>query len=112
MSEREYSFENRESQEQQLVRLLKEKGVEDPEVRKLLIDWSIKQEEKIGKLTGVESSRKAQIDFELKKGHLFFESGYIKEAFENFNDALLIAEQEGLNELSQAIEAEMQKLKL
>ena len=111
MSEKEHSFENKESQEQQLVRLLKEKGVGDPEVKKFLIDWSIKQEEKIEKLTGIES-RKAQIEFELQKGHLFFESGYMEEAFENFNDALLIAEQEGLNELSQTIKAEMQKLKL
>lgn len=45
--EKEPSFENKESTEERLMRLLKEKGVEDPEAKSLLDTWTREQEKQV-----------------------------------------------------------------
>lgn len=107
--EKEPTFENKESPEQQLVRLLKEKGVEDPETREFLDIWTREQEKQIEQSTGDEYSI-AQIQFNLRRARLYFTAGYIEEAFENFEGARIQAYNEQRNELYQAIMEEMNKI--
>lgn len=107
--EKEPTSENKENSEQQLVRLLKEKGAEDPEARKCLDIWTLEQEKIVEQSTG-EEYRIAQIQFNLKRARLYFEAGYVDEAFENFEAARTQAWNEGREELYQAIMKEMDEL--
>lgn len=103
------SFENEESAEQRLAKLLKEKGVEDPEARDFLGAWTREQEERVDGLDG-EKRLVAMIELNLKRARLYFDAGYIDEAFENFEAAREQAWNEGREELYQAIMSEMDKL--
>ena len=78
--EKEPTSENEESPEQQLVRLLKEKGVEDPEARNLLINWTLEQEKQVEQS---DDYHLEQIQFNLRRARLYFAAGYVDEAFEN-----------------------------
>lgn len=106
----ELIFEIEENPEQRLVRLLKEKGAEDSEVKKILIVWTIEQEKQVEQLMGDAYSR-AQIEFNLKRARLYFEAGYTEEAFENFEAARTQAWNEQRNELYQAIMKELDQIK-
>ena len=100
------SFENKESAEQRLIRLLKEKGAEDPEAKSLLDTWTREQEEQVEK----ENNPNGAIELNLRWARLYFEAGYADEAFENFEAARMQAWNENKQELYQAIMAEMDKL--
>lgn len=100
------SFENKESAEQRLVSLLKEKGAEDPETKNLLDAWTRELEERVEK----ENNPVATIELNLKRARLYFKAGYIDEAFENFEAARMQAWNESREELYQMIMAEMDKL--
>lgn len=100
------SFETRENPEQRLVRLLKEKGVEDPETRNFLDAWTREQEERVEK----DDDPVAKIEFNLKRARLYFEAGYVEEAIENFEAARMQAWNENREELYQEIIAEMDRL--
>jgi hypothetical protein len=109
MMKKESTFENKESPEQQLVRLLKEKGGDNPEAREFLDIWTCEQERQVEQSTG-EEYRIAQIQFNLKRARLYFKSGYVEEAFENFEAARMQAWNEQRNELYQEIMREMDEL--
>ncbi|MDZ7586284.1 MAG: hypothetical protein U0946_00900 [Patescibacteria group bacterium] len=102
--EKEPTFENEEGPEQQLVRLLKEKGVEDPEARNFLDIWTREQEKLVEQSDDYHFE---QIQFNLRRARLYFEAGYVDEAFENFEAARTQAWNEQRNELYQAIMKEM-----
>lgn len=102
------SFESKESPEQHLVRLLKGKGVEDPEARDFLDAWTQEQEKRVEEGNDLV----AKIEFNLKRARLYFEAGYVEEALENFEAARMQAWNESREELYQAIMAEMDKLDL
>lgn len=93
------TFENEGSPEEKLVRLLKEKGAEDPEARKFLNDWTEEQERRVEQSKDYD----AKIKFNLTRGRLYFKAGYVDEAFENFEDARIQAWNEQRIELYQAI---------
>lgn len=105
--EKEPKFENNENPEQQLVRLLKEKGVEDPEARNFLDSWTRKQEKQVEQS---DDYNLEQIHFNLRRARLYFEAGYVDEAFENFEDARTQALNEQRDELYQAIMKEMDQV--
>ncbi len=109
MTEKELTFETKESPEQQLVRLLKEKGVEDPEAREFLDIWTREQEKQVEQSTG-EEYHIAQIQFNLKRARLYFEGGFVEEAFKNFEAARMQAWNEQKDELYQAIMKEMDQV--
>ncbi|KKT01829.1 MAG: hypothetical protein UV80_C0008G0039 [Candidatus Peregrinibacteria bacterium GW2011_GWF2_43_17] len=104
--EKEQKFETKENPEQQLVRLLKEKRTEDPETKEFLDSWTREQEQMVEKSTDPE----APIQFNLRRARLYFEAGYVEEAFENFESARMQAWNEQRNELYQAIMKEMDEL--
>lgn len=108
MTEKLLAIEKAESPEQKLIQLLKEKGVEDPETKELLTAWTMEQEQQVEESKDPE----APIQFNLKRARLYFEAGYVDEAYENFEAARTQAHQEGRDELLQTIDDEMDKLGL
>lgn len=105
--EQEPTFENKESSEQQLIRLLKEKGAKNPEVRNLLDSWTHEQEKQVEQS---DDYHLEQIQFNLRRARLYFEAGYVEEAFENFEAARTYAWNERRDELYQAIMKEMDEI--
>ena len=65
--------EGGKSAERRLVRLLREKGVEDPEAKKLLADWTQRQEGEVKKSSDPAT---AAIELNLRKARLYFAAGY------------------------------------
>lgn len=107
--EKEPTFENKESPEQQLVRLLKEKGAGDPETSEFLDIWTREQEKQVEQSTG-EDYHIAQIQFNLKRARLYLEAGYREEALENFEAAKMQAWNEQRDELFQTIMKELDQI--
>jgi len=103
----EPKFENLETAEQKLVRLLKEKGVEDPEAKEFLDKWTREQEKLIEQ---AEDYPLEQIKFNLRRARLYFEAGYVDEALEDFEDARTQAWNEQRTELYAAIMKEMDEM--
>ena len=106
--EKEPQFEKKEeSPDKKLVRLLKEKGHEDPETQEFLASWT--QEQEI-LARNAEDHFLAEIELNLKRARLYFEAGYIQEAFENFESAQEQAWNEERDDLYEKIEEEREKL--
>lgn len=105
--EEEPTFENKESPEQQLIKLLKEKGVEDLEAKEFLDNWTREQEKLVEQSDDYHFE---QIQFNLRRARLYFKAGYIDEAFENFEAARTYAWNEQRDELYQAIMKEMDQI--
>ncbi len=103
----EPKFESRESAEQKLVRLLKDKGVHDPEANEFLDKWTREQEMTIEQ---AEDYPLEQIQFNLRRARLYFKAGYVDEALEDFEDARTQAWNEQRTELYEAIMKEIDKL--
>ncbi len=99
--------ESGESAERRLIRLLKERGVENPEAKRLLDSWTREQEGEVKK-SGDPAT--AAIEFNLKKARLYFAAGYGDEALESFEAARTQALNENRGEPYQAIMAEMDEL--
>lgn len=97
-------FENKESAEQRLVRLLKKGGIEDPEARELLDSWTQEQEAQ------VENSPAASIELNFRRARLYFAAGYLDESYENFEAAREQAWNDNNPELYQKIVAEMDEI--
>jgi len=105
--EKESKFEFNEKPEQKLARLLKEKGEENPEARDLLDRWTREQEKQVEQS---DNYPLAQIYFNLRRARLYFEAGYVNDAFENFEAARTQAWNYKNNELYQTIMKEMDEL--
>jgi len=104
---KEPTLEKRETADQKLVRLLKEKGSEDPEARKFLNDWTKEQERAIEQLSDYVLG---QIQLNLRRARLYFQAGYVDAALENFEAAGTQAWNLHNDELYQAIMREMDEL--
>ena len=107
--EREPIFENGNEQisKRQLIQLLKEKGIENLEVKEILIKWTKEQEKKVEESDDSE----APINFNVQRARLYSEAGYYKEAYENFEAARTQAYQEGRDELCQKITEKINEIK-
>ena len=86
---------------------MREKGIEDLEVKEKLIQWTIKQEEKV---ESAGRTVEARVCFEIERARLYFDGGYMGEAWETLEAALIMAEQENQNELIRKIHDEMLKM--
>lgn len=96
----ESRFENPESTEPALVRLLKDRGIEDPEVRDLLAGWISAQEAEVGRSGDYAI---AQVRLELRRAILFGQAGFVDEARESFDAAKLLAANYQRDDLYDAI---------
>jgi len=99
--------ENVGDKEKRLAELLKERGAEDPEVRRLLDSWIREQESEVKKSSDPAT---AAIELNLRKARLYFAAEYRDESLESFEAARTQAFNEGREELYQAIMAEMDGL--
>jgi hypothetical protein len=99
----EARFENPESSEQALVRLLKDRGVEDPEVRDLLDGWISAQIEEVDRS---DDYAIAQVRLELRRAILYARAGQLDEARESFDAAKLLAANFQRDDLYEAVTEE------
>lgn len=99
----ETRFVNPESTEQTLVRLLKDRGIEDPEVKDLLAGWIIAQEAEVSRS---DDYAIAQVRLELRRATLFSQAGFVDEARESFDAAKLLAANYQRDDLYSAVEDE------
>lgn len=105
----EPKFESKENKEEILIKVLKEKGLEDAEAKTLLVAWT-QEQEKIAEAQTGDAYHVAQIELNLKIARLLYSAGLLDEAYENFEAALMYAENENRLELVEAIEKEMRRL--
>ena len=105
--EQEPEFENEEISEDQLIELLKSRGVEDTEVRELLLKWTAEQEKKAEES---EDHHLAYIELSLRQARLYLAAGYIEEAFESYEAARTFAYDEFRDELYEVIMKEMDEV--
>ncbi|MFH0815097.1 MAG: hypothetical protein V1902_03435 [Candidatus Falkowbacteria bacterium] len=105
------TFENTIAQwsetELALVRLLREKGADNPEAQKLLQDWVIKEEKQVE--TAIDYPTEL-IQSNLRRARLYFTAGFVDEAMESFEAARTQAFNERRDELLQEIMNEMEKI--
>lgn len=76
---------------------LAQQTILEPEVKQLLTEWTMNQEEKVEKATTKESQLLAWVSFERERAKLYMDGDYKQEAGQALNDALTIAGQENLN---------------
>jgi len=107
MTKEKPTFENKETAGQQLVRLLRENGVENLEVKNLLDIWTREQEKLVEQSSNYQDE---QIRLNLRRARLYSEAGYLGEAFENFESARRQAWNKHRDELYQEIMKEMDGL--
>lgn len=88
----------------ELVKGLREKGIEDGEVREALNAWTIEQEEKVEAAGGAAEAR---IGFEIARAKLYVEGDYIEEALDTLYEALYVVQQEGRNEFEEKLRKEI-----
>ena len=91
----------------QVIDGLRSGGIEDSEVNKKLIEWTIKQEERV---ESAGRTVEARVNFEIEKAKLYFEGGYTDESFETLNFALYVAEQEKRDDLAEKISDEISRI--
>jgi len=99
----ESRFEEPENAEQNLVRLLNDRGIEDPEVKSLLAGWISEQEEEVGRSSDYAV---AQVRLELRRAILFGQAGFVDEARESFEAAKLLAANYQRDHLYEAVTEE------
>lgn len=83
--------------------MLRTKGVEDPETRALLIEWTERQEAQ----ADARNVSRANIEVNVERGKLYAEGGYFEEALEVLEDARMQAFQENEHDLYDAIMQQM-----
>lgn len=97
-----------ETGERELIRILKEKGVDDPVAKQALINWTITGEKEADK----SSDPEARIKFELKRARLYYAAGFLEAAKDSFEAALTQAWNERRDGLCEEIKEEIDKLGL
>lgn len=97
-------IEKRENEEQKLIKLLREKGFDDPESRELLLEWTIGQEKLVEQSNDYPLE---QIRLNIRRARLYYSAGNSQVASEAFEDALTQAWNEEREELYRQILQEM-----
>ena len=94
------SPEKSEVSDQELIDALKSKGVEDPEVHRLLQQWTEQGEKQV-------INPEDAIKFNQKRARLYVEAGYVQEGLEVLESARMQAWNEQREEVFNQIMAEM-----
>jgi len=106
MPEKIPSPEFSQQEEQNLIAKLREKGVDDPEVRKSLMVWCEKEEAEVASI----NTSRAGIELDLKKAKLYRAAGYRDEAWASLEAARQAAHNEGDEELFRQAEDLMDQM--
>lgn len=104
MSEKMHQREAAPDKRKELVKGLRERGMESKEVREALVAWTIEQEEKV---TASGRTPEARIGFEIERAKLYAEGDCIDEALDTLYDALYLAQEEGVELLERRIRKEI-----
>ncbi len=88
--------ENYENPEQKLVRILKEKGLDNPEAKKMLINW---YEEQDNISEAAENFDDAKVRSDWRLARLYFSAGLDDESLEKYKDTGDEAWQKGWDDL-------------
>ena len=78
-------------------------GVESPDTRKLLEDWTKQEEDKTGE-------PEASIEFNRKRARIYIQAGYLEEGLDELEGALDQAFYEHREDLIKAISTEIDRL--
>ena len=97
------SPEKSEVSDQELIDALKSKGVEDPEVHRLLQQWTEQGEKQV-------INPEDAIKFNQKRARLYVEAGYVQEGLEVLESARMQAWNEQREELFNQIMTEMDEI--
>ena len=100
------SHETSETAEEFVVRKLRERGLDDPAVYKLLLDWTINQEKQ------VEASfdHCASIWFEIRRAHLYLNAEFWQDGLQCLRDALTLAWNLDQDEICTAIQDQLSQI--
>ncbi|MCC7160139.1 hypothetical protein IT399_00200 [Candidatus Nomurabacteria bacterium] len=93
-------------QKNEVLELLKTKGIENPEVKKLVVQWTIQQEE----FATQEGTTTAFINFNIDRADLYLAIGDIEGALDALDDARRQAYQENEIEIYGQIMARMREI--
>jgi len=96
--------ETPEITDKELVEGLRSRSIDDPELHKLLEKWTEQEEKK------VENKPEATIRFNVRRGKLYAEAGYIEEALDTLEGARIQAFNEQRTELYNEIIDEMETM--
>lgn len=88
----------------ELIRRMREKGLESEEALRALNTWTAGRERMVEALGRTPEAR---LGFEVDRAKLYADAGYIDEALDTIYDALHVAQQEGETELEERIRKEI-----
>lgn len=103
MFEKEHRDESKELR-QNVVNILRRKGIDNQGARDRLLEWIKREEEKI------PDNEEAQIQFIIEQAEVYKEAGLIPEAVEEFYEALEFANQARKKELYKKIILKLDEL--
>lgn len=89
--------ESKESLYDNVLELVKTRGLTDPEVIEVYSRWYEMMEQYVEEVSDVLGSRKRQIDFLISQSNIYREGGDKEEASSILNEAMMIAQMEGLD---------------
>ena len=104
MSEQIHIQETAPDKRKELVKGLRERGIDSKEVREALDVWTIEQEKKV---EAAGRTPEARIGFEIERAKLYAEVGFIDEALNTLDDALYLTQEEGVGLLERKIRQEI-----
>lgn len=81
--------------EEEIIKKAKELGPSDPEVKKLIIEWTVTQE----RLVESKNDKIGGIKFEINRANLYYKIGLFDDAYESTCAAMDQAEEMGSEEL-------------
>jgi len=79
----------------EVIRLLKERGLDNPQTRELLMEWTIEQEIEVE----IKNNPAAQINFTIDRTEMYLAIGDIEGALDTLDDARRQALQENETDL-------------
>lgn len=101
--------ENKKSREE-ILEALKTKGLEDPETKEWLLAYIEESRLEVEKITSKKEHYRASIECSINNAQLFYEAGYIQEAFDDLVDTLEIAYQAGEDDLCEKIKTLLEEI--
>ena len=97
--------ENNKKSREEILSALKTKGIEDFETKEWLSKYIEESRLEVEKITDKKEHYRASIECSIRNAELFYDAGYLQEAFDGLLDTLEIARQAGEEDLSDKINA-------
>lgn len=102
----EFPSPKKEIADQALIDALRNHGPEDPTTKEMLGLWVQATERELNE----SAEPTSRIEMNIRRGRLFFASGYVDEAYDSLSSAATQADNEGRSELYDSIMTEMDQM--